>query len=104
MKTFDPKITPGPWGFDESECFFIFDKHKEPVHFCYESDGVSPEDLKAILAIPEMLEVVRAIRNFLVKGLTVKSLKEAGIIINPELLLLEEALKTLDEKHGTEAE
>jgi len=116
-KKFDPKITPGPWNTfkfhddDEDELIQIVSMDFDTV--CEFGDkeegdqrsGTEPcgDNLKAILAVPEMLHVVNAARrvidSFEEKFLVFEHL-EGGLAI----LKLSEAIQALDEKHGTEGE
>lgn len=95
MKTFEPKITAGPWDIviqDECEIWLDeYDPHKE----------ATSEDIKAMNAVPEMLEVVRAVDK-LFKEEIFTDLGEK-ISLRKELIFdLGRKLVELKEKHGTE--
>ena len=89
-KIFDPKISPAPW---ES----LMDEFLGPICSDHHSTNGIPDcdNDKAVLAIPEMLEVVKAAQKYF-------NTEDAF----NELNLLRELKKKLDElneKHGTES-
>lgn len=114
-KKFDPKITKGPWCIKEkgkySEELIVIQNEAEEI-ICdfgdeeqyYPTQGTEPndEDLKAILAIPEMLEVIKAAR------ITIDTSDfendAGGFVVVPTnpMIHLSLAIQKLDEKHGDE--
>lgn len=119
-KKFDPKITKGPWCIKEkgkySEELIVIQNEAEEI-ICdfgdeeqyYPTQGTEPndEDLKAILAIPEMLEVIKAARELYPIDLDLLELKDVSSlqILNELLISVEcvcNAIKKLDEKHVAE--
>lgn len=119
-KKFDPKITKGPWCIKEKEKYseelIVIQNEAEEI-ICdfgdeeqyYPTQGTEPndEDLKAILAIPEMLEVIKAARELYPIDLDLLELKDVSSlqILNELLISVEcvcNAIKKLDEKHGDE--
>ncbi len=104
-KIFDPKITQGPWRIREEKkysaeliaienesCDLVCDFGDAEKY--YPTQGTEPnnEDLKAILAIPEMLCVIKKSRAL------IKSRNFQGVC--DEEIELENALKKLDKIHG----
>lgn len=110
-KIFEPEITPGPWiekyrykliGKDGQIVIgFCLD---EPCFNCGDCENNDPpvgEDFQAIAAIPEYIEIVKALRHFIrEKTLTVRGGKIVCDI--EDLRHVAEALTRLDTMHGVE--
>lgn len=111
-KIFDPKITQGPWRIREEKkysaeliaienesCDLVCDFGDAEKY--YPTQGTEPnnEDLKAILAVPEMLEVVKTAQR-----VSDYSRKNEDVTIELCLFLhdLAESLQKLHKKHGTD--
>lgn len=105
-KIFNPKISKGPWKLDGNinDCSKSTDLYSKSINIC-EPVCVIPHDdvtdrgykevnqnVKAILAIPEMLCVIKKSRAL------IKSRNFQGVC--DEEIELENALKKLDKIHG----
>lgn len=98
-KKFNPKITPGPWDiFEDREFSGVYSGNGETIFKIQNNEDFHNfpygNDLSAILAIPEMLAVVRAAREISSFSLNWKE----------DVDVLQRAIQKLDEKHGTEVE
>lgn len=94
---FDPKITEGPWEFDAQFNDFVgeYSSCINDGHVLYADDEPlefsNHEDKKAIAAVPELLEVYKAAKNYIgTDGL------DRGLFFTKKL---EDAVKALEDRH-----
>lgn len=102
-KKFDPKITKGPWYMAQITGVFLSDKNE----LTFKQNAITDDYRKAFMAIPEMLEVIKAARELYPIDLDLLELKDVSSlqILNELLISVEcvcNAIKKLDEKHGDE--
>lgn len=118
-KIFDPRITSGKWRFpkiEEFELVPVFASKKlegteelQSLHLRNLIFNLGPEDEKAFLAIPEMLEVVRAVVPLTGERKWVLN-DDGSVVFKDGLSFLEaarnlvSAYEALIDTHGTEVE
>ena len=95
MTVFDPKITPGPWASGEVKGI-----HERSNEWLWLED----ENIKAIIAVPELLEVYKAARSLMKKRENLKNpFDPSGISFGISIFFfyerLQEAIEKLEDCH-----
>lgn len=116
-KKFDPEITKGPWMLSDDSRIAFRNLQDIGTIICTERTSISvsqrvllsmnthfdfKEDLKAISAVPEMLEVVNTARSFLKEWITTGAVFDMEEEDQVSFWNLFKAMKRLNEIHGDE--